>query len=158
MKSSSSEKLKRHSLVMYIWAVVKWGQWMLLMSVCNVVNALWVLLCDTVMFIQTTLFSIFVFSFIFSINVSIFWWTVYNQESGISYSDAVSTCNHVSRGIRRALVPPPFSGQVAQSVFDPELPGQTIPRSEGPLGTFHSFYSNRSLLHSTSHWSDEHNG
>lgn len=72
MKSSSSEKLKHSSLVMYIWSVVKWGQWMLLMSVCNVVNTLRVLLCDTVMFTQMTLFSIFIFSFIFSINVSIF--------------------------------------------------------------------------------------
>lgn len=36
-------------------------------------------------------------------------------------------------------VHPCFTSQVMQSVFDPELPGQTITRSEGPLRTFHSF-------------------
>lgn len=122
---------------------MKGGQWRLIKLVCNVVNTVRVLLWDTVTLVWMIFFSIFTFSFVFAS----FCCPVY-RESWISYSDAVSMCNQVSRGIPPP--PPRYTGQVVQSVFDPELPGQTIPRSEGPLGTFHSFNSNGSLLHSTS--------
>lgn len=59
------------------------------------------------------------------------------QVNPSSYSDAFKNVQRAD--VHVCPFTPTFSGQVVQPVFDPELPGQTIPRSEGPLGKFHSF-------------------